>query len=190
MVINNSNIKKKKKLFNKLNKKLNLKNYLGEEIMDFGCGGGEITYFISKTYPKKNIIGFDINKEAIKESKLNYKNKNLFYTPSFSKKRFDCILAIKSLHETDNLKKELRNIYKLLKKEGRIIIYEFRKCSKDKLREKYNSKKRDISFKEFYKKHYRWSLEEFKDLLEETGFKTLFIKKDSSCYLSYGGIKW
>lgn len=50
--------------------------HASKNILEVGCGTGELSYLINKKY-KKNVLGIDVSEEAIKFANENYKNLNL-----------------------------------------------------------------------------------------------------------------
>ena len=71
-------------------------------ILDIGCGKGFLLYEIKKILPKIKVVGFDISKYAIKNSKKEIKN-NLFVHDGrkklpFKKKEFDLAISLGTLH--------------------------------------------------------------------------------------------
>jgi ubiquinone/menaquinone biosynthesis C-methylase UbiE len=97
------------------------------EIVDLGCGSGWTSDFYAKAGHK--VTGIDISKPAIDSACAYFTNPNLafvccdFDKMSFSSK-FDVAIFSDSLHHTDDEKKTLKSVYKILKPGGMIIICE------------------------------------------------------------------
>lgn len=112
----------------------NIKKYINQndQVLDFGCGSGAFTYKISKL-TKGNVIGVDLSEEFIKSCKKFFKNKknsNLNFITNNSQKlnfkneSFDIILMVDVIHHLENIQKIFKELNRVLKPRGRIIIYE------------------------------------------------------------------
>ena len=109
-----------------IDKCLNIINHKPKSILDFGCGGGEITnYYFKKGY---HIIGIDINEEKINLAKksfnlCNFVSYNGFNLP-FKKNTFDTIILNDVLEHIDyrTVIKIFNEIKRVLKKKGIIYI--------------------------------------------------------------------
>ena len=97
------------------------------KILDIGCGKGFMVYDLKKLLPKAKIIGIDISKYAIKNSKKEVKHllklgnaKKL----QFKDNTFDLIISINTLHNLN--KKEcsmaLKEINRISKKNAFITV--------------------------------------------------------------------
>lgn len=126
-----------------------LKHSLQGKIIEFGCGDGNILQILSKNYPESLIVGIDINRERIdKVNKRNLKNVITFLSDVgsdiFPKNSFNTTIFIGVLHEIfsyqgkEQVNNAIKNAYKVLKKNGRLLIGEFLKPE---------SKKVDLIFK-------------------------------------------
>lgn len=104
----------------------------GSEILEIGCGTGEIAYYIAKETEAK-VLATDLCIPFIEEAKLKFKNiENLsfeclnFNSPdSLMGKKFDYIVGNGILHHLyNNLDETLNNIFFLLKDNGKLIFLE------------------------------------------------------------------
>ena len=102
------------------------------EILEIGCGTGEIAFFIAKE-TKANVLATDLCIPFIEEAKLKFKdipNLNFdslnFNSPdSLMGRKFDYIIGNGILHHLyNNLDETLDNIYFLLKQDGKLIFLE------------------------------------------------------------------
>lgn len=180
------------KLVIDLDKNLNLKKELSqsENHLDFGCGYGIFTFMFSKHFPKLNILGTDINKGTIDIAKKMYSSRKLKFSTKLGGK-FDSITVVHVLHEIKgDLNKNLEKIYSMLNKDGKIIIKDYKKTSKKEFRKLFEKKKSwGNGFEEEYAEHNRWTISEFKKIMEDAGFKTLKIKTYKKYWLMYLGKK-
>lgn len=104
-------------------------------ILEIGCGTGQLSYMLAKKTGKK-VLGTDLCKPFIREAKSNYKLPNLDYqildfndkksVAAVTKKhKFDYLVGNGILHHLYyNLETSLKNINKLLAKDGRIVFLE------------------------------------------------------------------
>lgn len=97
------------------------------KLIDFGCGGGTTTEALSYYYPKMSIYGSDISNNAINHAKkygsgkIKYcqiKNNKIPYKSN----SFDVCVSLDVLEHVDNLDAVLNEMYRLLKKQGKLFI--------------------------------------------------------------------
>ena len=92
------------------------------KILDAGCGKGFLLYEIKKIIPDIEVVGFDISKYAIKNSKKEIKSflyvHSLEKKTKFSSKHFDLVVSIGCLHNLYifNLEKAIKEINRISKK--------------------------------------------------------------------------
>jgi SAM-dependent methyltransferase len=132
------------------------------KILDFGCGGGYLLKNIK--FNNVSLYGVEINKTARDVAKKNgvkvYKNSN-----EIPSNFFDLIISNHALEHTDNPLMECKNLYRGLKKKGKICIV----VPLDN--KNYTYKKKDINF------HlYSFSPMNLGNLLTRSGFKVLESK--------------
>ena len=108
---------------NKLNTINNIKD--NSKILDFGCGFGFITAYVSS-------FGYDVTGvDVLEHNKLwdflskkynsNYLHVNTILP--FKDNKFDIIIAFGSLEHTDDINQSLQELYRVLKKGGKLYIY-------------------------------------------------------------------
>jgi 2-polyprenyl-3-methyl-5-hydroxy-6-metoxy-1,4-benzoquinol methylase len=115
--------------------KFKINFFKNKSILDYGCGNGRYTQALARlatTYSKKKaptILGFDKSKKNIQVAKKKNKFKNVLYKcgdvnkNSLKSESFDIIFCNGVLHHTGNILSGLRQIHRILKKEGICIIY-------------------------------------------------------------------
>lgn len=126
-------------------------------ILDIGCGECELDFYLAEKKRNLKIIGVDI---GILEKIKNVKGSSvrcLKKDASVVKGKFDIIISKYSLHEFSTPAKVLKNCYKILKKNGKMIIIDFIKNS---LAEKLWGEK-------------YFSLKKMVNMLKEIGFKNI-----------------
>jgi ubiquinone/menaquinone biosynthesis C-methylase UbiE len=104
------------------------KHLTGKKVLDCGCGNGIITNQLSKFC--KKIVGIDFSKHSILQAKHNILNKKKisFYIMDihklkFPKETFDFIICNRTLLYL-NLDVALKEMSRVLKKNGKIIVIE------------------------------------------------------------------
>ena len=94
------------------------------KIIEIGSGYGQILYLLKKK-GFKNLSGIDLNKEAVNFIKKNFKFIKIKHGSALNinvKKKYDIILCNGVLHHTSSLEKGLKEINKILKKNGKIFL--------------------------------------------------------------------
>lgn len=101
------------------------------KILDVGCGKGYLLYEIKKIIPGAKIVGIDISKYALKNSKKEIKN-YLFKSKAqekykYKSKYFDLVISMGTLHNLgiSDLKKSVSEIERVGKKKY-IMVESFR----------------------------------------------------------------
>lgn len=176
--------------FPKVEKALNLEKNLSrsETHLDFGCGRGIFANILARKFPRINFVGIDIDEEKISIANKRYKRENIVFKCSKKiKEKYDSITAIFVLHEIDKVKKILEKLRGSLNNNGKLLIYDFKKSGKENFREFYKNGTMDGTFEEEYKQHNRWTLDEFENICNQTGFKTLNIGPVNKYWLAYVG---
>lgn len=142
------------------------------KILDIGCGGGKTVYMISKMYPASNIFGIDYSesavKTAIKKNKQKVKDGNISISQAsvssmpFSDDFFNYITAIRTHYFWPNLKQDIQEVIRVLRKGGKFLI-----------------------FSELYKINYHMkeynTNDSLRQLLKDIGFKSVEICEKRQC---------
>jgi 2-polyprenyl-3-methyl-5-hydroxy-6-metoxy-1,4-benzoquinol methylase len=100
-------------------------------VLEIGCGTGELSYLIAQK-TKANVMGSDLCVPFIEEARAMYNLSNLKYEvldfnhpEKVTSLKFDYIIGNGILHHLYyNLDEALKNIFLLLKKDGKIIFWE------------------------------------------------------------------
>ncbi|MFH2040564.1 MAG: class I SAM-dependent methyltransferase [Chloroflexota bacterium] len=113
-----------------------LKLSADNKVLDLACGVGKIAEYISDT-TEAHIIGVDIAKEAIAHAQERTRKKrdrmefrfgdmnNLDFPPA----SFDTIIAIASLHYSENLDETIHQLVKILSPDGQMGLFSFQYAS-------------------------------------------------------------
>lgn len=162
---------------------LNELNYLKEEnILDIGCGTGELLYMINKK--GLNLYGIDLSDKMIEEAKMKLQNHaNLTIGDSenlpYKDNKFDIIICNDSFHHYPNPIKALKEMNRVLKNNGKLIMGD---CYQPFIsRQIMNifmkfSKEGDVKI---------YSKKEFINMFKDSNFKNIKYKKldNSSCLI-------
>jgi len=124
----------RKKILSKL-KDFNPKGTL----VDIGCGSGNLIIQIAESFPDLNLIGIDIASEILEFAKkraldrslgkrIEFKIGNVEKLP-FSNESIDFIISTFSLHHWENPVKGFNEIHRVLKRDGTMLLFDFRRDS-------------------------------------------------------------
>jgi len=127
-----------------------VKNFLrGKKILDIACGVGYGSKILHDA-GSYEIYGCDISRESIKYAKNNFGNKNTNFLLmdaagiGFKDKSFDCIISLETIEHIQNYQTVFKEFYRLLKKDGILIISTPNK-------NRFNRPKNPFHYKEFSK---------------------------------------
>ncbi len=143
----------------------------GDRVLDIGCGGGKTLQILSQLNPNGIIYGIDISSQAVKESiKMNeaqVKNGTIIVKEAsvssipYEDQFFDAITAFQTHYFWPSLEQDVAEVWRVLKSGGKLII-----------------------IAELYKMNYHMAAYQtpaaMKELLERTGFQTVYVTEKSS----------
>ena len=103
-------------------------------ILDVGCGPGLLTRELARRSKKLQVIGIDVSYYAIKQAKRNchelnnvtFKIADVSRLP-FKDNFFDLVICKDSLHHFGNLKRALREMCRVVKREGTVYLQDLRR---------------------------------------------------------------
>ena len=157
-----------KDLYETLSQTIKPKFEKDQKILELGCGTGQLTTFLLNK--SNNYIATDFSEKMISEAKIRFKNKDVLFEVedatnlSYENDSFDVVLIANALHIMPSPNKALKEIKRVLKKDGILIaptfVYE---GNTNKFRLKVMEK---VGFKTFYK----WTSKEYREFVEEQGF--------------------
>lgn len=155
----------------------NIEAYVGNNVVEIGSGIGNITeFFISK----KKVIVVDISRGMMEALRKRLKADNLeFYMCDVTsrkilnlrKRNIDTIACLNVLEHIKNDKRAIKNMYDVLKKEGRLILLT------PTIKWLYGNLDKNLGH------HRRYSKKELVKLLQEAGFKI-----ENVFYMNFFGI--
>lgn len=104
-------------------------------ILDVGCGSGYSTKLIGSQYIPRELVAFDIMPKQIELAKKRYKEARFFVgdvteikSPS---NKYDAVFVFGILHHVPEWKVALREIYRVLKPKGVLLIEEVNRSGVD-----------------------------------------------------------
>ncbi len=104
-------------------KNIQIKN---DSVLDLGCGWGRGAHVIKKYFKESTVTGCDIEPAFIEYANSNYKQCNYivdnFYNTKIKNDSFDFILLNCSMHFFYDQDSFFKNIEKILKKKGMLLI--------------------------------------------------------------------
>jgi len=115
-----------------------LKKYeLRGVLIDVGCGSGNLIVEIAQNFEEVKLLGIDISSDVLdlaqKRANLNEVNEKVKFKNGSVEKlplldnTADFIVSSFSLHHWSDSKKALRELVRVLKKEGILLIFDFRR---------------------------------------------------------------
>ena len=115
------------KVFSRFLKNQNI-NLTNKTILDAGCGSGYSTEIIIKTFKPSKIIAFDLMPEQIEHAKKR-KTDAIFYIGDINEIKyqdntFDAIFVFGVIHHVNSWKRALRELSRVLKSGGALLIEE------------------------------------------------------------------
>ena len=155
----------------------------GQNILDVGTGTGVlITYLIRAVGPDGSVTALDYSEKMINICKTKHSHlKNLriklgnIEETTFSTESFDAVICFGVFPHLENKQKALRNINRILKPDGKLIIAHA--LSSEELKTHHNNASSTVMHDVLPEEV------EMKKLLEKTGFTQISIKDEPGCYL-------
>lgn len=107
-----------------------MENFRFANVLDVGCGTGEILKRIHKRYPEVSLTGVDISEKMLEVAKVKIGNKaTLLWADAemlpFSDATFDLIVCSDSFHHYPNPQKVLAEFLRVLKRGGNLLICDY-----------------------------------------------------------------
>lgn len=100
---------------------------IDKKVADVACGAGKGSNLISTNGLAKEVVGFDIQADAIRYAKCRYSNKNIDFlicdaTNLGITEQFDMAISFETIEHIPDYKSFLASISKALKKDGYLLI--------------------------------------------------------------------
>jgi len=159
------------KIFKKYLKK-NHVNLINKEILDVGCGSGYSSQLIMKEFQPKELFAFDIMPEEVILAKQRGLSANIFVGDvtdiKLPSEKFDAVFIFDVLHHVLEWRTALKEINRVLKTCGVLLVQEPRKKALDDVERYFNI---------HHPKESRFEWPEFIEGLEESGFRVVENRK-------------
>lgn len=104
----------------------------GMSILEVGCGNGRVARTLSEKLKAKNYTAVDIDPKMIAQAEsLTEKNSRLVFQVAdlcrlpFDDRSVDAVIALDVLHHLADWKKGIREIHRVLKKGGKLLMREY-----------------------------------------------------------------
>ncbi|MBI5248112.1 MAG: class I SAM-dependent methyltransferase [Desulfomonile tiedjei] len=97
------------------------------DVLDFGCGTGELSSLIAKALPRSRVFGMDVSEKSLDVARQRHDNyENLIFLHELGNEKYDLILAANVFHHVpvDERGGLLLSLKYALKPDGRIVIFE------------------------------------------------------------------
>lgn len=154
-------------------------------VLDAGCGEGNVAAYLAKKYGYRikgiDLLNFAIKKAKTKTNKLGLDARIDFqvgdYTYlNFSDKTFDGIYTMETLVHVPNYKKALSEFYRVLKPNGKLVLFEYSICPMEKLtKEQQRIEKMIIEESGMHSLSY-FLHGKFLSILQQAGFKNISVE--------------
>ena len=148
-----------------------------ETILDLACGTGELERLLLQENPEQSITGVDISEEMLNKAKqklsaysqVSWQTARASELP-FEDGSFDVVMCASAFHYFDDPIASLREIKRVLKPDGRVVILDWCK-------DYFGCKILDLTLKVVDSAYqYCYTQKEFHDLLDRAGFE---IRRDA-----------
>lgn len=129
----------------------------GTKMLEIGCGNGKNMLYRNDL----QVFGIDISESQVsicKSKGLDVEKSNMTVLP-FNDSEFDSIICIATYHHLDNdddRKKSLLEMYRVLKKDGKVLICVWAMEQDSKTRRKFNTSNEMVSWKLNSETHFRY----------------------------------
>ncbi|MCH7568162.1 MAG: methyltransferase domain-containing protein [Nanoarchaeota archaeon] len=115
-----------------IGKKLDLS--FQDRVLDAGCGQGIVSTYLAKKYDCKihgiTVVKFEVEKSKALARRLRISEKTNYSLMDYSNMKFknsyfDCVYIIEALSHSEDVKRTLKEFYRVLKEKGRITLFEY-----------------------------------------------------------------
>ncbi len=150
------------------------------DILDIGCGGGyNIKRMLSKCREGK-IVGYDVSEESVKKAKKVNKGesrvkilKGSVEKMPFKKDVFDLVTAFETVFFWPDIKENIKEVYRVVKPDSQFVIIN-------------NYGDPNIDWEKKVPCMKRYTAEEIKGFMENSGFKNVVISKKENLFCIKG----
>lgn len=99
-----------------------------DQVLDIGVGNGASTNYLAKQYPSATITGIDISEVAVTQARKRYSNPAITFSladiqqSDFDDESFSLICAFQTHFHWQNKEQAFRELHRILRKDGTLII--------------------------------------------------------------------
>jgi ubiquinone/menaquinone biosynthesis C-methylase UbiE len=155
----------------------------GQNILDVGTGTGILIPYLTRAVgPEGSVTAIDYSENMVQICKTKHsqlKNVSIklgnIEETAFPTESFDAVICFGVFPHLENKEKALRNINRILKPDGKLVIAHA--LSSQELKAHHNSASSAVMHDVLPEEA------EMKKLLEQTGFTEISIKDEAGCYL-------
>lgn len=150
-----------------------------ENILDLGCGTGELAYSLYKR--SSNVVGVDQSKKMIMQAKDKYPQINFLIKDATNLEydsEFDSVFSNATLHWIKEAEQALISIYKSLKRYGRFVAEFGGKGNVQMITNELISQFKNVGLDDHFSE-IPWcfpSIGEYSSLMEKVGFRVTFAQ--------------
>ena len=167
----------------KLAEKLNLP--INSLVLDAGSGEGNVAINLTKKYNLRiygvDLLDFAVKKAISKSKELNLQNKVKFkigdYTElDFPNETFDGVYTMETLVHVTDYKKALKEFYRVLKPNGKLVLFEYSIASRKKFSPKELKIADMINEESGMHSLPHFLHDKFPQILKDSGFENIVVK--------------
>ena len=160
-----------------------------EHVLDFGCGDGKITAWISERVPEGSVTGYDVSPSMIQVAQTLYSSENLQFQTTEIGSEYDLICSFCVLHFVDDPLAILTHLRSHLKSDGLLLLTipeapsPARRSIANGLLQKYGVEQPWINRPSYTHEFSIRTLKGCEMYLEKAGFEILSIRRECEPYL-------
>ena len=167
----------------KLAEKLNLP--INSLVLDAGSGEGNVAINLTKKYNLRiygvDLLDFAVKKAISKSKELNLQNKVKFkigdYTElDFPNETFDGVYTMETLVHVTDYKKALKEFYRVLKPNGKLVLFEYSIASRKKFSPKELKIADMVNEESGMHSLPHFLHDKFPQILKDSGFENIVVK--------------
>ena len=164
-----------------IGEKLNLSNSM--KVLDAGCGRGIVATYLSNKFGC-HIEAIDITPMLVEEARTKTRNLNVqnvnfslmdYSHMNFSNNYFDAIYTLETLCHSADVSKTLKEFYRVLKKGGKVALFEYTIAEDDEFSTHETDMLRKVIKGTATEGLFKFRHGKFQNLLMEVGFKNVEV---------------
>lgn len=170
-----------------------MQNLIGEKlslsdsmrVLDAGCGQGVVAVYLSQKFGCKiegiTVVPFEIEEARLLAEKYNVSDKVRFYfmdysNMEFKNNSFHAIYTIESLSHSVDIRKTLKEFYRVLKKGGKIALFEYTIAEDEKFLDYEMDILNNVMYLSAMDGLKEFRHDKFQNIIKKTGFKDIKVE--------------